>query len=289
METRNLPRSQGSASRPPRAARKTRALRLSNEARCRGILEKSALVEVDDLDWSNVGAHQLDSGVIDTLVYMRDVEGFTDTYAVGLAAHKTTLADPLIRDFLRVWQAEEIAHSQALARFLDAYASATGITIPAVQPTPTPAVPRRERLLAHVGGPVGKLVAAAHMTWGAANELLTMNGYRLLAARAGNPVLRELLTRIAAQEARHYSFYVLQAEWRLARSPLARAVLPRLLRRAWTPVGVGDGYKRPSEFRRVLGYLSGGDAGARAVRIMDASISALPGFDGLRIYARVAA
>ena len=91
-----------------------RELRRRNERRCRRILEKSELLDVDDLDWDHVGAHRLDAGVIDTLVYMRDVEGFTDTYVVGLAAHKTTLADPLVRDFLAVWQAEEFGHSQAI-------------------------------------------------------------------------------------------------------------------------------------------------------------------------------
>lgn len=59
------------------------------------------------------------------------------------------------------------------------------------------------------------------MTWGPANDLLTVNGFRLLAARCGHPTHAELLKRIAAQEARHYSFYMLQAEWRLTASPLA--------------------------------------------------------------------
>src|SRR5687767_7023249 len=93
-----------------------------NESRCRRILDMSELLEVDDLDWEHVGDHHLDSGVIDTLVYMRDVEGFTDSYVVGLAAHKTTLSDPLVRDFLEVWQAEELVHSQVIGRFLDTYA-----------------------------------------------------------------------------------------------------------------------------------------------------------------------
>jgi len=250
---------------------------------------RSALLDTHDLDWASAGEVELDDDAIASLVYMRDVEGFTNRDLVGLTAHPSTHADPLLVAFLQAWRAEEAEHARAIDRFLHAYAERRGIDVPPVQAPPPAVVPTSERLIVLVTRPVGHVVTAAHMAWGAANELLTMNGYRLLAARAGNPVLRELLTRIAAQEARHYSFYVLQAEWRLARSPLARAVLPRMLRRAWTPVGVGDGYKRPSEFRRVLGYLSGGDAGVRAVRIMDATISALPGFDGLRIYARATA
>jgi hypothetical protein len=136
--------------------------------------------------------------------------------------------------------------------------------------------------------PVGHVVTAAHMTWGALNELLTMTGYRLLAERCGHPVLADLLTRIAAQEARHYSFYLLQAEWRLAGSRVARRALPALLRRTWTPVGVGGEYKQPIEFDRVLAHLAGDEAGREAVRAMDRKIARLPGFGDLAPYARAA-
>ncbi|MDP1818755.1 MAG: ferritin-like domain-containing protein [Acidimicrobiales bacterium] len=263
-------------------------IRRSNEARCRRILERSQLLDVDDLDWGRVGAVELDPGVIDTLVYMRDVEGFTDSYVVGLAAHKTTLSDPIVHAFLEVWQAEEAAHSQAIAEYLEVYAAARGLDIPPAQASPVPSVPRYERALARVGGPVGTLVAAAHMAWGAANELLTMNGYRLLADQCDDPVLAELLRRIAAQEARHYSFYLLQAEWRLASSRLARTVLPRFLDGSWTPVGVGDGYKTAEEFQRVLAVLNARPESERVIDRMDRRFAALPGFDRLRIYRQAA-
>lgn len=264
--------------------RSVRELRASNEARCRRILGRSELLEVEDLDWSQAGAVELDPGMIDTLVYMRDVEGFTDSYVAGIGAHRTTLADPIVRDFLTVWQAEEAVHSQAIARFLNAYADARGVTIPATQPSPAARIPRYERAITHVGGPVGTLVAAAHMAWGAANELLTMNGYRILAEQCDHPMLAELLRRIAAQESRHYSFYLLQAEWRLADSRLARFVLPRILAGSWTPVGVGDGYKTAEEFQRVLAVLNARPESERIIDRMDRRFSALPGFERLRIY-----
>ena len=264
------------------------SLRNGNDARCRRILERSELLRVDDLNWDDVGATALDPGVLEALVYMRDVEGFTDSYVVGLAAHPTTLSDPLIREFLTVWQAEEAAHSQAIARFLDTYATARGMSIVPIQPSPITEVPWHHRALAHVGGPVGRLVAAAHMAWGAANEQLTMHGYRLLANRCEHPMLAELLHRIAAQESRHYSFYLLQAQWRLAESRLARFVLPRFLDGAWTPVGVGDGYKTGEEFRRVMGVLRSGPESEQIIDRMDRRFSALPGFARLRIYRRAA-
>ena len=259
-------------------------LRARNGARCRRLLDKSELLDVDDLDWDRVGSRPLDPGVIDSLVYMRDVEGFTPSYLTGLGSHPTTLADPTVRRFFDVWQAEEAEHSRALHRYLTAYGRATGTRIPVQPPAPSPDERWYERAVGRLGGPVGGLVAATHMTWGAANELLTMNGYRLLADQCDEPVLAELLRRIAAQESRHYSFYLLQAEWRLASSRLARSVIPRLMAGAWTPVGIGDGYKSAGEFRRVLEVLTARPESERIVDRMDRRFSALPGLARLRIY-----
>ncbi len=265
-------------------ARDARQLRATNEARCRRILDRSAPLEVDDLDWSGVGAIELDAGVIATLVYMRDVEGFTDSYVRGLGAHRNTLNDPIIRAFLDVWRTEEASHSAAIGRLLDVYAERRAVAIPSQPASPSGGVRLHERAIAHVGGPVGRLVTATHMAWGAANELLTMNGYRMLASRCGDPMLAELLHRVAAQEARHYSFYLLQAEWRLADSRLARAVVPRLLDRAWSPVGVGDGYKTAAEFQQVLRVLHTGSDGERITSRMERRLASLPGFERLRLY-----
>jgi len=259
-------------------------LRDRNEQRCTRILEHAAPLAVDDLAWHAVGDVELDPRVIASLIYMRDVEGFTDRDLVGLTAHRTTLGDPLIHRFLPIWRAEEAGHAAALDQYLQAYGEATGTAVPDRQLPPPAAAPLRERVIACIGGPVGRVVAAAHMAWGAANELLTLNCYRLLAERCGDPVLSELLTRIAAQESRHYSFYLLQAEWRLAQSPLARRVLRRVLRSSWTPVGIGDGYKQPSEFAVVMRYLGEGADGDTTVTRMDTRFASLPGFAGVHIY-----
>lgn len=252
------------------------------------MVARSALLEVDDLRWDDVGATRVDDGVLACLVYMRDVEGFTDRDFVGVVAHPNTLGDPLIATFLAAWRAEERAHARAIDHYLTTYAGRRGVTLPTMQPPPTE-IPPSERVLLAVTRPIGHVVTAAHMVWGAANELLTMHGYRLLARRCGDPVLAELLTRIAVQESRHYSFYVLQAQWRLAESRLARVVLRTLMRRSWTPVGIGDGYKSPAEFDRVLGYLAADSTGAHAVETMDATFTRLPGFEDIRIYQRAVA
>ena len=77
-----------------------RVLRARNEMRCRHILDGARPLVIDDLDWNAVGAVAVDAAVLDTLVYMRDVEGFTDRDLVGLTADRSTLGDPLLRDFL---------------------------------------------------------------------------------------------------------------------------------------------------------------------------------------------
>lgn len=262
-----------------------RELRTTNERRCERLLAKAELVAIDDLDWDRVGQVPVDRGVLACLVYMRDVEGFTDRDLVGVVAHPNTLGDPLVRRFLDVWRAEEAAHAHAIDRYLTIYAQRRGVELPDMQAPPLE-VPRSERVLLALTRPIGHVVTAAHMVWGAANELLTMHGYRLLARRCGDPVLRELLIRIAAQEARHYSFYVFQAQWRLAESRLARRILPAMMRRSWTPVGIGEGYKSPVEFDRVLEFLAVDEVGAQAIDTMDATFTRLPGFDEVRIYER---
>ena len=260
------------------------AVRARNEARCERILRSSRPLEIDDLPWDE-RAGVVDDAVIDALVYMRDVEGFTDRDLVGFTAHRNTVRDPLIGRFLEIWRAEEVGHANAIEQFLGWYGEQHARAVPRRQLPPPAVVARHERVLASIGGPVGSVVTAAHMTWGAANELLTLNGYRLLADRCNHSLLAELLRRIAAQEARHYSFYLLQAEWRLASSRLARSALRRVLANAWTPVGVGEGYKAPEEFAQLLAFLAGGADGAAAVARMDRRFAALPGLDGLRIYA----
>jgi hypothetical protein len=261
-----------------------RALRERNESRCQRVLDTAEPLRLDDLDWGSVGDVELDADVLAVLVYMRDVEGFTDRDLVGLTAHRTTLGDPIIRQFLDLWRHEESIHCQAVGMFLERYASATGTELPPRQLPPPAVAPMRERMISRIGGPVGRVVVTAHMAWGAANELLTLNGYKLLADRCAHPVLSQLLDRIAAQEARHYSFYLLQAEWRLASSRLARWLLPRVLDGSWTPVGIGDGYKSREEFERVLAYLAGGDEGTRVIQRMDRRFAALPGFGHLQIF-----
>ena len=186
---------------------------------------RSELLQSDDLDWDGIADSPVDPGVLDCLVYMRDVEGFTTRDLTGLAAHPTTLGRPAHRPVpsdLAGRGSGARRRARAVHRRLR---RRPGLTLPARQSPPPSTPPFRERVAVLATRPVGHVIAATHMAWGATNELLTLNGYRILAERCGHPTLRELLRRIAAQESRHYSFYVLQVEWRLAASRLARGVV----------------------------------------------------------------
>jgi hypothetical protein len=116
---------------------------------------------------------------------------------------------------------------------------------------------------------------ATYLTWGAINELSTLEGYRLLSRRTENPVLRELLRRIMRDEARHFAFYFRHAERRLAR-PGAAWIARLLVDRFWAPVG--SGVAPAEETRFVAQHLFGDAEGRRAARRVDETIRRLPGF-----------
>ena len=230
--------------------------------------------------------HRRSTRVIDTLVYMRDVEGFTptlprrarrpphDARPIRSSGRSSTCGRPRRRS--------TPAPSTASCR-PTAPPPARRSRPQSVARPPEPSRLRAGRRSRRRPG--GTLVAAAHMTWGAANELLTMNGYRLLADQCDDPMLAELLRRIAAQESRHYSFYLLQAEWRLAASRLGPRRDPPASARPWTP----------GRHRRRLQDRGGVPPGARGaspprpeseriVDRMDRRFAALPGLERLRIY-----
>src|SRR5262249_22573789 len=108
----------------------------------------------------------------------------------------------------------------------------------------------------------------------------TLTGYRRLAARAGHPVLTELLERITLDEARHFFFYYRQAELRL-RQPAAARIARLLVDRFWAPVG--SGVQPSGELVFMASYLFGGSRGRAAARRADATIRKLPGFTTVRL------
>jgi hypothetical protein len=123
---------------------------------------------------------------------------------------------------------------------------------------------------------------ALHMAWGAANELTTLTAYGLMIGRTEHPVLADILRAIMKQERRHFAFYRSRARVRLG-ARRAQRLTRWALEHIWAPVGTG--VRPQAETDYVATWVFSNPAGRRAIADMDATMAALPGLSGLRIFA----
>jgi hypothetical protein len=217
---------------------------------------------------------------------MMDIETHTVIYLRDLLTTPAAL-DPEVTAFLSLWVYEEFWHGEALGRFLQAAGERFS--------PQRPAYIRRAAGVRDLMGTFSKMVAArvvpdfvaVHMTWGAMNELSTLNGYQRVIAKTAHPILADLLGRIIKDERRHYAFYYNQARTRLEGNPRAQRLVRRALSALWTPVGTGV---RPrSETDYVVLQLFGDADGRAAVGEMERELSKLPGLHGMRLMRRAMA
>jgi len=240
-------------------------------------IARSGALDLSAIRWDDVPRHPLPPEAVRTLRYMQDIESHTIVYLRELLATRA-IDEPDVATFLACWLHEETFHGIALARFLEAAGAPVGS-----RPRPRGREPLRKRVERAAVATLSGLwpdFCGLHMAWGAINELTTLTGYRRLAARAGHPVLTELLERIVLEESRHFFFYYRQAERRLQR-PAAAWITRRLVDRFWAPVGSGE--QAAAELRFLAGYLFGDAAGRAAARRVDATIRRLPGFATVRL------
>jgi hypothetical protein len=121
---------------------------------------------------------------------------------------------------------------------------------------------------------------ALHMAWGAVHECTTIQAYRRLIECNDHPILNDLLHRIMRDEARHFAFYMWQAEERL-RGRGVRRTVRAVMDRLYTPVGSSH---QPEPLARwVSGFLFGDERGREAAGLVDRTISRLPGFHDARL------
>jgi len=236
---------------------------------------------VNSIAWDEVLDHPLNQKFVPVLIYMRDIEYFTDMYYRELLRTPTG-KDPVIRKFMDRWTVEESQHADLLNRFL---AEAGVATDERWQVEARARIPRRymieSYLLDIAVKPFGHYFHAAHMVWGAINEITTLQGYRRLSHLSQHPVLQKLLGAIMQEESIHSSFY-----WNLARLKLGQAKCSRDLARFivgkfWTPVGQGAKPKR--ETNLVVSTLFHGPSGLEIFnRTVASRIERLPGFAGFR-------
>src|SRR5262249_42700039 len=154
---------------------------------------------------------------------------------LGELLSTAVVEDTAVTSFLSCWVYEEFFHSQVLKRLL----ISQGV---AVDERRFQALRRRKpgdyrvEKLGRALSRITRHFPAVHMSGGAINELSTLIGYQALAARAGHPLLRTVLARIAKDERRHFSFYFNQARRRL-RYRAARILTAAIVRYCWAPVG----------------------------------------------------
>jgi rubrerythrin len=249
-------------------------------------LRASRRLDLEGIDFDAVPRHPLSPEEVRVLTYMMDIETHTVIYLRDLLSTPAAY-DPDVTAFLSLWVYEEFWHGEALGRFLGAAGHRFS--------PDRPGVIRRSAGAKDVLGTIGKMLAAravpdfvaVHMTWGAMNELSTLNGYHRVIAETKHPILVELLTRIVKDERRHYAFYYNQARHRLDGNPRAQKLVRWALDRFWEPVGSGVRPLYETDF--VIQQLFGNEAGSHAIIDMEAELSKLPGLEGMRLMRRAMA
>lgn len=242
----------------------------------------SEAVRYEDLDFAHFETNPLSASTLRVLEYMTLVEYHTICYTRDLLttpSHK----DPVVGSFMTMWNREEFWHGEALAAVLKAH----GIVIEydALKANRLKLGwrdffdPIKQSLLGKV---VGKDFVAVHMAWGAANEYSAVTAYKRMAELETDPVLSELLKRIAKQETKHVAFYVSQARDRLTNSVRAQKLTRRLLSQFWAPVGSSISEAEETAF--VFKQIMSGPEGLKAVQQLDKNISGLPGMAKLTIF-----
>lgn len=248
-------------------------------------LEHSKKVDVEDFDFSQVARYPLTKDEVRCLTYMMDIEGHTIVYL------KNILSTCAVRDsettaFLSCWAYEEFFHSRVLAQFLRAAGED-------LSPTRFMDLQKGASLHEWIESTVASFIChfsrhfhAVYLAWGAISELTTLEGYGVLARRTHNPLLAELMRRLAKDERRHFAFYYAKAKEQLT-EPAAQRLTRFIIQRFWLPVG--GGVKPDSEVAWIAKYILGDAQGAEIAVSIDTTIARLPGLESFRGLSRARA
>ena len=236
-------------------------------------LNNSRKVDLSEFDFSDARRHSLTSDEIRCLEYMMDVESSTIVYLRALL-RTCIIDDPEAVAFLSCWAYEEYFHGRTIREFL----KASGVEVRKDRYVEVKHNASIREWLEEMGASImchlTRHFHAAYLTWGAIQELTTLEGYGVLIARTSNPLLKTILTRIIKDERRHFSFYYNKAAPNL--QPIqAQRLTSLLLKKFWTPVG--SGVKRDPDVDWMVRYVFGDETGSAAARRIDATISRLPG------------
>jgi rubrerythrin len=250
-------------------------------------IEKSGPLDLSGIDWSKAKEQPLSESELRCIHYMLDIETYTIAYLRDLVNSKAIEQDADMAEFIACWAYEEAFHSRALGRFL----KEAGVPL---DPNRKPSYQRPERfsetfrdLGASILSRIFPDFTTVYLTWGAIQELTTLNGYNNVARKSKNEILVEVLRRIMKDEARHFGFYYNKAMRRLSDSPKAQSLTSFMVKTFWRPVG--SGIKTDEDVAFIIAYAFGDEQGQEAVRRIDNTISKLPGlewFNRMQTYAK---
>jgi rubrerythrin len=249
-------------------------------------VSNSKRVDLAEFDFSTAREHALTPDEIRCLQYMMDVESSTIVY-LRAVLRTSIIDDPENVAFLSCWAYEEYFHGRTIREFL----KASGVDIEEdryVKVKHNATV--RERLEEFGAAALARIIPrhfhAAYLTWGAIQELTTLEGYGVLAARTSNPILKTVLARIIKDERRHFSFYYNKARQSLA-ADRAQWFTTFLLKKFWTPVG--SGIKRDPDVDWMIHFVFGTPDGSTVADRIDSTMSRLPGLAWFKLLSETAA
>jgi rubrerythrin len=236
-------------------------------------IRNSKKVDISDLDLSQAVNYPVSDEEVRALTYMCDIESHTIVYLRAIL-NTCAVEDPETTSFLSCWAYEEFFHGDAIRQFLDAIGAPVSSTRMLEVQKASSFTEWIKELGASILCRFSRHFHGAYLTYGAISELSTLEGYGVLARRTQNPILAELVRRLAKDERRHFSFYYNKARIELqARN--AQRLTSFVIRHFWLPVG--GGVKSDSEVSWILSFILGDPDGEEVARRIDEMIAKLPG------------
>ena len=234
---------------------------------------------VNNIKWDEIKNHPLNPAFIPVLLYMRDIEYYTDMYYRELLRTPTG-RDPVIRKFMDRWSIEELHHGNLLNRFLNEAGYPTEEKWQTEAMRKIPAYYKIQTYLLNIAvRPFGQHFHAAHMVWGTINEITALQAYQRLGELSGHPVLKKLLAGIVQEESIHTNFYWNVARVKLSQTKFSQDLARFIVSRFWAPVGQGP--KAEHETNHVVRTLFRGASGLEHLKgKVEDRIARLPGFNG---------
>ncbi len=236
-------------------------------------LRHSKKVDISDIDLTRAAGHPVTDDEIHALTYMTDIESHTVVYLRAIL-NTCAIEDPETTAFLSCWAYEEFHHGHTLRQLLNAL----GVPLSNNRIAEVQRAAAWGEWVKEMGSSLicrmTRHFHAAYLTYGAISELSTLEGYGILARRTQNPVIAEVVRRLAKDERRHFSFYYNKARRELEPRS-AQWLTSFVIRHFWLPVG--GGVKPDSEVQWILSFILGDSDGIQIAERIDAKIAKLPG------------